>query len=403
VVEPNVADKHPAAKYSPKVEDEEFQHRAPFFNSFRGLTAIMYKESRHILRDPRTLFLMLLVPAVQLTVFGYAIDMDVKNIPTYVYNLDGRAESRALVDSFTNSGYFTIKEHVRSDQEVIDAIIRGDAKIGLKIPRDYSDRLLTGEHVALQVLIDGSDSTVAMQALNVSNAIALQKSIGILADTVGGASQPPVEARPRVLFNPDMRTANFMVPGLVGIILQMITMLLTAFAIVREKETGTLEQLMVTPVSRLGLILGKLLPYGLVGVFETVSVLLLMRFLFQVPIAGNVLLLAGFTLIFLFTALGLGLLVSTFAGNQIQALQFSFFIILPSVLLSGFIFPQESMPHIIYLIGQVVPATYFIQILRGIILRDTGLEDLWMHGVILAGMGVFVLTLATLRFRKNLG
>lgn len=370
---------------------------------FKGLFSIMYKESRHILRDPRTLFLMLLVPAAQLTVFGYAIDMDVKNIATVVYNLDGRAESRALIDSFINSGYFTIKREVTSGAEVNHAIVRGEAKIGLIIPHDYSDRLLTGEHTEIQVLIDGSDSTVAMQALNVSNAIALRKSIDLLADVSGGATEPPIAAQPRVLFNPDMRTANFMVPGLVGIILQMITMLLTAFAIVREKETGTLEQLMVTPVSRLGLILGKLLPYGLVGIMETVSVLVLMRFLFQVPIAGSVFLLAGFTLIFLFTALGLGLLVSTFAGNQIQALQFSFFIILPSVLLSGFIFPQDSMPHIIYLIGQAVPATYFIQILRGIILRDTGFEDLWMNGVILACMGLVVLTLATLRFRKNLG
>ncbi|MCF6287480.1 MAG: ABC transporter permease, partial [Candidatus Hydrogenedentes bacterium] len=209
-------------------------------NHFKGLVSIMYKESRHILRDPKTLFLMLLVPAAQLTVFGYAIDMDVKNITTYVYNQDGRAESRALIDSFKNSGYFTIKETVRSDDEIIAAIIRGDAKIGLKIPRNYSDRLLTGEHTAFQILIDGSDSTVAMQALNVSNAIALQKSVGLLSTTLGGSARLPVEARPRVLFNPDMRTANFMIPGLAGIILQMITMLLTAFAIVREKETGTL-------------------------------------------------------------------------------------------------------------------------------------------------------------------
>ena len=370
---------------------------------FRGFASIVYKESRHILRDPRTLFLMLLVPAVQLTIFGYAIDMDVKNIPTVVYNLDGRAESRALIDRFINTGYFNIRRHVTSGAAVNHAIVAGEAKVGLIIPHDYSDRLLLGEHTSIQVLIDGSDSTVAMQALNVSNSIALRESIDVLAEVSGGALDPPVEARPRVLFNPDMRTANFMVPGLVGIILQMITMLLTAFAIVREKENGTLEQLMVTPVSRLGLILGKLVPYGVIGIVETVSVLVLMRFLFQVPIAGSLFLLAGFTLIFLFTALGLGLLVSTFAGNQIQALQFSFFIILPSVLLSGFVFPQDSMPHVIYLVGQAVPATYFIQILRGIILRDAGLMDLWQNGLILAGMGLFVLTLATLRFRKNLG
>ena len=370
---------------------------------FRGLTSIIYKETRHIIRDPKTLFLMLLVPAVQLTIFGFAIDMDVKHIPTIVFDLDGRAESRALIDSFENSGYFRIDEYAQSDEAVNAAIVRGDVQVGIKIPRDYSDRLLQGQQTEVQVLIDGSDSTVAMQALNVSNAIALQKSIDILAGTLVDADRPPVQTLPRVLFNHDMRTANFMVPGLVGIILQLITMLLTAFAVVREKETGTLEQLMVTPVSRLGLILGKLLPYGVVGIVETISVLLVMCFLFQVPIAGSVLLLAGFSLIFLFTALGLGLLISTFASNQIQALQLSFLVILPSVLLSGFIFPQESMPYVIYLVGKAIPVTYFIEVLRGIILRDAGLEDLWMNGVILAAMGAFVLTLATLRFRKNLG
>ena len=370
---------------------------------FRGLTSIIYKESKHILRDPRTLFLMLLVPALQLTVFGYAINMDIKNIPTVVFDLDGRAESRALIDRFANTGYFDIRRRVATADEAIHAIVSGEARVALKIPPDYSDRVLLGEQTEIQVLIDGSDSTVAMQALNVSNAIVLRASVAQLAETLGASATPAIESRPRVLFNPDMRTANFMVPGLVGIILQIITMLLTAFAIVREKENGTLEQLMVTPVSRLGLILGKLLPYGAVGVIETISVLLLMRFLFQVPIAGSVLLLAGFTLIFLFTALGLGLLISTVAANQMQALQVAFLIILPSVLLSGFVFPQESMPHIIYLIGQAVPATWFIQILRGIILRDTGFADLWPNGAILAGMGVFVLTLATLRFRKNLG
>jgi ABC-type multidrug transport system permease subunit len=373
------------------------------FRQFRGLSAVIYKESKHILRDPRTLFLMLLVPAIQLTIFGYAINLDIKNIPTVLFNLDGRAESRALVDRFRNTGYFDIRRQVNTAEEAIDAIVSGEAQVAIKIPPDYSDRILLGEHTEIQVLIDGSDSSVAMQALNVSNAIVLRASVTQLARRLGNRVTQPIEAQPRVLFNPDMRTANFMVPGLVGIILQIITMLLTAFAIVREKENGTLEQLMVTPVSRLGLILGKLLPYGGVGIVETLSVLLLMRFLFQVPIAGNLLLLAGFTLIFLFTALGLGLLISTIANNQIQALQVSFLIILPSFLLSGFIFPQESMPHPIYVIGQAVPATYFIRILRGIILRDAGFDVLWINGAVLAGMGLFVLTLATLRFRKNLG
>lgn len=296
---------------------------------FRGFTAVVYKESRHILRDPRTLFLMLLVPCLQLAIFGYAINMDVKHIPTVVYNLDGREESRELIDNFRNTGYFDIIKFTASDEEMMREIVRGNVGVALKIPPDYTDKLISGAGAQVQVLIDGSNSSVAMQALNVANSIALRKSIQIVTSGAGLPQRPLIEARPRVLYNPDMRTANFMVPGLVGIILQLVTMLLTAFAIVREKENGTLEQLMVTPVSRLGLILGKLIPYGVVGVIETVSVVLVMIFLFQVPVAGSLLLLSGFTLIFLTTTLGLGLLISTIAGNQMQALQVAFLVILP--------------------------------------------------------------------------
>ncbi len=367
----------------------------------RGLYAIIYKESRHILRDPKTLFLMLVIPSLELTIFGYAVNLDVKNIPTVVYNLDGREASRKLIDTFVNTGYFQIRGEVGSDAELKRAIVAGKAKVGIKIPPDYTDTLLSGRKTQVQMLIDGSDSTSALQALNTGNAIAMLASLDILAETLGAAALP-VEMRPRVLFNPDMKTANFMVPGLVGVIMQVVIMLLTAFAIVREKEQGTLEQLMVTPVSRLGLILGKLVPYGLVGIGETISVLLLMRFLFEVPIEGSLLYLAGFTLVFLFTTLSLGLLISTLTDNQIQALQFSFLILLPSFLLSGFMFPQETMPKVIYVIGQCVPATYFIHILRGIILRDAPIEALLPSGIVLACMGIAVITVATLRFHKTL-
>ena len=369
---------------------------------FNGMTAIIYKETRHILRDPRTLFLMLVIPSLELTVFGYAVNLDVRHIPTVVCNLDLRQESHQLLDDFENTGYFDFVEAVDSDAEMIHAIVRGDARVGIKIPPDYSEKVLTGAKTEIQILLDGSDSTVAMQALNVSQAIGLRASIGVIARSLRGPRTLPVEMRPRVLFNPDMKTVNFMVPGLVGVILQVVIMLLTSFAIVREKEQGTLEQLMVTPVSRLGLMLGKLVPYGVVGVAEVISVLVLMRVMFQVSVAGSLLLLAGFTTIFLFTTLGMGLLVSTFANNQIQALQISFLVLLPTFLLSGFMFPQETMPAVIYWIGQIVPATYFLRILRGIILRDAGFLDLWQNGAVLAIMGFCVITLATLRFRKTL-
>jgi ABC-type multidrug transport system permease subunit len=369
---------------------------------FRGFSAIVYKETRHILRDPRTLFLMLLIPCLELIMFGFAVNLDIKHIPTVVYDLDGRINARELVEAYVNSGYFHIVQYVDSDETLNREIVAGRAKVGIKIPPEFTDQILEGRSAQVQVFIDGSDSTSAMQALNTSNAIGMLMSMKIVGKTMGGAPIMAIETRNRVLFNPDMRTANFMVPGLVGVILQVVITLLTAFAIVREKELGTLEQLMVTPVSRLGLILGKLVPFFVIGICEATFVLTLMRFLFHVPIAGNLLLLAGFTLIFLFTTLALGLLISTFADNQIQALQMAFLVLLPSFLLSGFMFPQETMPLVIYYIGQAVPVTYFLRVLRGIILRDAGFWDLWQNGVVLAGMGVFVILLASTRFRKTL-
>lgn len=369
---------------------------------FKGLWSILYKESIHIIRDPGTLFLMLLIPGIQLTIFGYAIDLEVRHVPTVVYDLDGRREGRALVDALVNTGTFDVVGRAGDMAEVEAWIVRGDAQVGIVIPRDFTDRLVQGRGAVFQALIDGSNSTVAMQALNVVNAIALQRSVQVVTGGTGGGFRPAVEARPRVLFNPDMKTANFMVPGLVGVVMQLVTMLLTAFSLVREKENGTLEQLMVTPVSRFGLMIGKLLPYAGIGAIETVLVLSIMRFVFDVEVEGSLLLLAGFSVIFLFTALGLGLLVSTFAENQIQAVQLAFVIVLPSVLLSGFVFPQESMPRPIYVIGQVIPVTYFIRILRGIIIRGAGFAELWHSAAVLGVMGIVLLGVSTLRFHKTL-
>lgn len=369
---------------------------------FRGLTSIFYKESIHILRDPRTLFLMLLVPGLQLTIFGFAIDLDVRNIDTVVYDLDRRAPAREIIDAFANSGYFQIVSYAGSDRELIGTIVRGDAEVGVKIPPDYTANLLAGRTARVQVLIDGSDNMVAQQALNVANGIAMSRSLEIVSDEVGAEGVPPVETRPYVLFNPAMESANFMVPGLVGIIMQLVTMFLTAFSIVREKENGTLEQLMVTPVSRFGLMGGKLAPYAVVGAFETGVVLLIMRFGFGVQIEGSLALLAAFALVFLFTALGLGILVSTIASSQVEAMQWAFLVMLPSILLSGFVFPLETMPRIIQAVAHIIPVTYFLRILRGIILRGAGFDDLWLQGAILGCIGVVVLLISARRFRKTL-
>jgi ABC transporter DrrB family efflux protein len=373
---------------------------------FRGFRSIFYKEVIQISRDPLTLALMLLVPMIQLMVFGYAINTDVRNIKTAVYNLDPGPQSRDLLHAFENTDYFQIVRYVGSDEELNNTIVTGRVKVGIKIPPDYSDRLLANRQATVLVLIDGSDSSIATQSLQVASQVGLTESLARLSTEVegsrSGTSQLPIEVRPKMLFNPDSRSANFMVPGLIAVILQIITTLLTAFSIVREREQGTLEQLLVTPVRPFGLMLGKLVPYGLIGIVETFTVLTVMRLVFDVPINGSLLLLLSLSILFLFTALAIGLLISTKAQNQMQALQFAWLIMLPSVLLSGFMFPRDSMPVVMKFIGYLVPATHFMEIIRGIVLRGATLVDLLPEVLTLVFMGVVLLVLSAFRFRKKL-
>ena len=369
---------------------------------FKGFASVFYKELLQISRDPLTLVLMLLIPMFQLIVFGYAINTEVRNIKTAVYDLDQRREARDLIAAFQNTDYFEVVEYVGSDEELNHAIVAGRVKIGIKIPADYSDRLAREQPASVLVLIDGSDSSIATQSLTVSTSVGMEESLARLRERMQERGvQMPIEVRPKMLFNPDSRSANFMVPGLVAVILQLITTLLTAFSIVRERERGTLEQLLVTPIKPFGLMFGKLVPYGLIGFFETCTVLAVMRLVFRVPINGSLLLLILLAVLFLFTALAIGLLISTQAQNQVQAFQMAFLIMLPSILLSGFMFPRESMPLPMRAIGYVVPATHFIQIIRGIVLRGATLVDLLEPVIILGVMGVLLLVLSALRFRKK--
>ena len=368
---------------------------------FKGFGSIFYKEIIQISRDPITLILMLIIPMLQLTIFGYAINTDVRNIKTAVYNLDVGQQSRDLIAAFENTDYFLINEYVASDAELNRAIVSGRAKVGIKVPPDYSDRLLNDQQATVLVLIDGSDSSVASQSLQVSTSVGLSQSISKLTGAMN-QSGLPIDVRPKMLFNPDMRSANFMVPGLVAVILQIITTMLTAFSIVRERERGTLEQLLVTPVRPFGLMLGKLVPYGLIGIFETLTVLAVMRIIFDVPINGSLLLLIGLSVIFLFTALAIGLLISTKAQNQMQALQLAWLIMLPSVLLSGFMFPRDSMPVVMQVVGFLVPATHFMEIIRGIVLRGATFMDLLPEVMTLAVMGLALLVLSAVQFHKKL-
>ncbi|MDA2924208.1 ABC transporter permease [Acidobacteria bacterium AH-259-L09] len=371
---------------------------------FRGFAAVLHKETIQIRRDTFALFLILVLPMFQLLMFGYAIDTNVRNIRTAVYNLDKSRASREILDAFTNTDYFEIVRFAESDRELNDLIISGRVKVGIKIPPDYSKHILNGRQATVLVLIDGSDSSIASRAINASTAVGLRRSLQQLAlNQFAQAKMLPIEVRPKMLFNPDMRSANFMVPGLIAIILQIITTFLTAFSVVRERERGTLEQLLVTPIKPLGLMLGKLTPYCVISFLEMCSVLVIMRIIFLVPISGNLLLLLLTTIPFLFTALGIGLLISTIAKNQVQAMQMAYFVILPSILLSGFMFPRGSMPVVMQWVAYFIPATYFIEIMRGIVLRGAGFLQLWPNVLALVIMGGFILGVSTFRFQRRLG
>jgi ABC-2 type transport system permease protein len=368
-------------------------------NPFRGFSAIFYKETLHVRRDFATLFFSLIIPILQMFLLGYGIDTNIRQINTVVYNADGRQESRELLDRLKNSDTFRIYRFVNNDRDLNDAIISGKCRVGIKIPVDYSDKLLHQMSAQVLVLIDGSDSSVAGQAINVTTAIGLDES---LRRVLGNTDQAfAVDMRPKVLFNPDSRSPNFLLPGLTAVLLLNVTTFLTAFSIVREKERGTLEQLFVTPVRPMGLLLGKLLPYLGIGFFELAMIVSAMRFLFQVPIHGNVVLLAFLSLPYIFVSLSLGILISSKATSQAHAMQLAFLTILPSVFFSGYIFPRETMPQFFYVLSYFVPASYFINITRGIILRGAGWGHLWIDALALFGMGTLLLIIAARRFHDK--
>src|SRR5688572_15360854 len=376
--------------------------RPLMFNIFRGFNAIVLKEFTSVLRDPMTLFFMLFPPLVEMIAFGFALDNDVKYMATVVYNEDKSSESRRLLDMFVNTETFRIVREVQSVDELAAEIRRGHAYVGIQIPPGFSHDVYSGSGAKIQVLIDGSNSTTALQALNTSMGITLTRSLGVLLDR-SGTTALPIEVRPQMLFNPSMRSPNFYLPGVIGVVLQIATTFATAMSLVRERERGTLEQLLVSPLSRWGLMLGKIVPYLVIGFFMACGLFLFMRYLFQVPIAGSVVALLFGTLIYVFALLSLGLLVSTRAQNQMQALQMSMVMILPSVFFSGFIFPRETMPWIFYAIGSALPTTYFIDLARAIILRGATFLEYWPSLGIMSAMAVILFAVCALRFRKKLG
>jgi ABC-2 type transport system permease protein len=369
-----------------------------FKGSWRRLLSVARKELFHILRDPMTLFFTLFVPIVELFMLGYAIDTNVRHVRTVILDQAGTQESRTLLQRFENSEDITIVGQVFSDEEMSRAIVAGKARVGIKIPRDFSQRLEAGQTAQMLVLVDGSESSVAAEAVNVGNALALRES---LQRALGGKALP-VEARPRVLFNPDTRSANFFIPGLMVIMCQMMATMLAATAIVREKENGTLEQLFMTPVRPGELLVGKMVPYVVLTIGEFCAIAFLMRVIFDVPIHGPFPALVALTLPFVLTMLGIGLWISTRASTRDAAVQLTMGTILPSVFLSGYVFSTDSMPWLFGYLSQFVPATWLIDAARCVILRGGGWGELWRHSLVLWSMAVGMLLFGTFKFRKQL-
>lgn len=368
------------------------------------LLPILKKEFIQIRRDRLTLAMILIMPVFQLVLFGYALNTDVKHLPTAVYDQSKSQESRELLEAFKNSKYFNLDYAVHGIGEVTRLVDGGKAVVGIIIPPDFEKDLKTGKSAQVQVIVDASDPSIASSAINTAAAIGQARSLKIITSGAGGGVTPamPVDMRIRAWYNSDLSSANFLVPGLLGIILQMATTMLTSMAIVRERERGTLEQLIVTPVKKYELMVGKIIPYVLVGYVQITLALYLGVTLFDVPVKGSILLFYFLTLFFLTATLGLGILISTLAKNQMQALQMSFFVFLPSIYLSGFIFPREGMPDWAAAIGYAIPLTYYLHILRGIILKGIGIEYLWKDVIPLGLLGLGIITLSISRFRKKI-
>jgi len=375
-------------------------------NPIRGLGAIFYKEARHMRRDPMAVLFALIMPVGLMIILGGAIDTNIRQIRTSVFDASGSSamaevpgdsDSRAFLDRLRNSDTFNVYKYVYSDAELNEEMVSGRASVAIKIPVDFGRNLLKGNTAQLMVMVDGSDSSVAGQAVNVSGSLGLNES---LQRIMPPGRVLPLEVRPKMMFNPASRSPNFLLPGLMSILLILVTVMLTAFSIVREKERGTLEQLLVTPVRPLGLLLGKLMPYFATGVVEFTVIMVCMRFVFQIPIHGNILVLAGLTTGYLFVNLAIGMLISSKANSQAEALQLCLMVMLPSIFLSGFMFPRETMPLWARTASSFIPATYMIGIARGVILRGAGLAQLWFNGLVLFVMGGGLLLLAAKRFKN---
>ena len=371
------------------------------------LISIIRKEFIQIRRDPRTLILVLVIPVMQLFLLGYAATNDVRNVPLAVYDQDRSPAARRLLDAYRAADYFYLAFDVQSEQELRVLIDRGQARVGLIIPASYSTKITNGETAEVVFILDGTDPTVASTALSAAQLIGQAHSTAILTERLerkgmARALTPPLSVNTQVWYNPDLLSTYYMIPGVIGMILFALTSILTATAVVRERERGTIEQLIVTPIRPWELIVGKLLPYTILAILNTLEVLAIGHWWFKVPVRSDLSLILLLSGLFLITSLGIGLLSSTFANTQQEAMLMSWMILLPAIFLSGFFFPLQAMPKVLQWISLIFPLRYYLNIIRSLMLKSSDLTALRGEIIALIVFGFILMALAALRFRKRL-
>ncbi|KAA3645512.1 MAG: ABC transporter permease [Chloroflexi bacterium] len=371
------------------------------------LLSLIRKEFVQILRDPRTLALVIVIPVLQLFLLGYSASNDVRNVPMAVFNQDRGPAARELLDAFRVSDQFDIRFEVYSEDELRQLIDDGDARVGLIIPPDYSALITGNQQAQVAFVLDGSDPSVASTSLSAAQLIGQAYATDVQADRLARAGQAglvafPLEVRTQVWYNPDLEDAYFMVPGIIGMILYSITSILTANAIVRERERGTIEQLIVTPIRPWELMAGKLVPYVILALINTVEVLVIGSLWFGVPVRGSLLLIMALSSLFLLSSLGIGLLASTIANTQQEAMLTVWMTMLPAIFLSGFFFPLEAMPVVLQWVSLLMPLRYYLNIIRVLLLKGVGLAAIWPDVLALTIFGLVLMAAASLRFRKRL-
>ncbi len=372
------------------------------------LRAMLRKEFIQVLRDPRMRAVLIVVPIFQVIIFGYAVTTDVRGIRVALFDLDNTPQSRRLMDAFDGSGYFHIVKRLGSEAQVAAVLDKGSAKAVFRIDRGFQDDVEGGRTGQLQLILDGTDSNTASIVLGYTSRIASAYGQDLLIkrlDRSGGAALAvqPVTLASRAWYNPNLDSRDYFVPGVIALLLMVVSIILSSMAIVREREIGTMEQIMVTPIGRAEFILGKTIPFALIGFFDVILISLIAVFWFRVPFQGNPVVLFASTGLYLMSTLGVGLLISTISRTQQQAMMTAFFFMQPAILLSGFIYPIANMPLVVQWLTYVNPLRYFLIIVRGVFLKGVGMEVLWPQMAALAVLGVVLLSLASGRFKKTAG